>query len=336
MKKICCFGELLLRFSPQLQGEWIHQASMSVYVGGAELNAAHALALWQLPVRYCTAVPDHYLSKEILASLEAKNIDTSRVHFSGSRIGTYYLPQGADLKNAGVIYDRSNAPTALLQPGDINWDKTLEGVGWFHFSAITPALSASVALVCEEALKEAASRNIFISVDLNYRAKLWQYGKDAVEVMPGLVKYCNLVMGNIWAAEQMLGISLPSPLQRAKEILISQAEKTSKMIMENFPACKQVANTFRFDHDSGVNYYATLYDGRELYVSGEQQVSLITDRVGSGDCFMAGLIYGNVHRYEPQQIIDFATTAACKKFAVKGDATTVSANEIKNSMPRYA
>src|SRR5688572_27715712 len=265
MKKICCFGELLLRFSPQLQGEWIHQASMPVYVGGAELNAAHALALWNLPVRYCTAVPDHYLSKEILAAVEAKNIDTSRVHFSGSRIGTYYLPQGADLKNAGVIYDRSNASTALLQPGDINWDKTLEGVGWFHFSAITPGLSASVALVCEEALKEASSRNIFISVDLNYRAKLWQYGKDPLDVMPGLVKYCNLVMGNIWAVERMLGIGLPAPLQRSKEVLISQAERTSKIIMETYAACRQVANTFRFDHDTGLNYYATLYDGRQLY-----------------------------------------------------------------------
>lgn len=336
MKKILCFGELLLRFSPQVQGEWIQHATMPVYVGGAELNAAHALALWHLPVCYCTAVPDHYLSKEILASLEAKNIDTSRVHFSGSRIGTYYLPQGADLKNAGVIYDRSNASTALLQPGDINWEKTLEGVSWLHFSAITPALSASVALVCEEALKEAAARGIFISVDLNYRAKLWQYGKDPMEVMPGLVQYCNLVMGNIWAAERMLGISLPAPLQRTKEVLINQAEKTSKSILETYSACRQVANTFRFDHETGVNYYATLFDGKELYVSQEQHVKTITDRVGSGDCFMAGLIYGNVNRYEPQQIIDFATTAACKKFGVKGDATTVTVNEIKNSMPRYA
>lgn len=336
MKKICCFGELLLRFSPQLQGEWIHHASMPVYVGGAELNAAHALALWHLPVRYCTAIPENYLSKEILASLEAKNIDTSRIHFSGQRIGTYYLPQGADLKNAGVIYDRSHSSTAMLQPGDINWEQTLEGVTWFHFSAITPALSASAALVCEEALKEAAARNIFISVDLNYRSKLWQYGKDPQEVMPELVKYCNLVMGNIWAAEKMLGVNLPAPLQRTKEVLLNQAEKSSRQLMESYPACRQVANTFRFDHDSGVSYYATLYDGSQLYVSYEQQVEVITDRVGSGDCFMAGLIYGNTNRFEPQQIIDFATTAACKKFAVKGDATTVTVNEIKNSMPKYA
>src|SRR5690606_20683682 len=135
-----------------------------------------------------------------------KNIDTSAIHYSGSRVGLYYLQQGTDVKNSGVIFDRAGSSFAQLKKGMINWDEVFEGITWFHFSAIAAALSQSAAEVCEEALQAASSKGITISVDLNYRNKLWQYGKQPIEVMPGLVKYCNLVMGNLWAANVMLGI----------------------------------------------------------------------------------------------------------------------------------
>ncbi len=190
---VFCFGEILLRMSPALKRDWIHKASMLVYAGGAELNVAAALSKWNVPVKYATAMPDNYLSKEIMKELRSKNIDTSAIHLSGNRIGVYYLPQGADLKNAGVIYDRANSSFSELKPGMINWDEALKGCSWFHFSAISPALNDNVALVCKEALKTASAKGLTISVDLNYRAKLWQYGKRPPQIMPEMVKYCQVL-----------------------------------------------------------------------------------------------------------------------------------------------
>ena len=157
---ICCFGEVLLRFSPQLKGKFIEQASMPVYVGGAELNVATALANWGLQAKYITAVPDNYLAREIIASITQRKIDASQINYGGEKIGSYYLPQGTDLKNNGVIYDRAHSSFATLKPGSLNWDALLEGVSWFHFSAISPALNEAAATVCLEALQAAAKKNI--------------------------------------------------------------------------------------------------------------------------------------------------------------------------------
>jgi 2-dehydro-3-deoxygluconokinase len=335
MSKVLCLGELLLRLSPQLNQQWIREATMPVYVGGAELNAATALARWGVPVTYCTALPDNYLSREIIASVKERNIETNTIVLSGDRIGIYYLPQGLDLKNAGVIYDRANSSFATLKPGQIDWDKVLKGVSWFHFSAINPALNEQAATVCKEALQMAVQKNIFTSVDLNYRAKLWQYGKAPAEVMPELVQYCDLVMGNIWAAEKMLDISLNLPLE-SKEAYLQQAEWTSQAIVKQFPKCRQVANTFRFEGDTGLTYFATLFKNNQFFVSSEYTTSQVVDKVGSGDCFMAGLIYGNRNQLPDQEIIDFAAAAAYTKLFIKGDATTVAADEIKKAYTHYA
>lgn len=187
---------------------------MPVFVGGAELNVATALAKWNTPVGYCTILPDNFLSRQLLKALYEKHIDASSVLLSNNRIGIYYLPQGTDVKNAGVIYDRNNSSFSQLQKGTIDWDKTLDGITWFHFSAICPALSQQVADVCEEALQACVKKNITISVDLNYRAKLWQYGRQPNEVMPQLVQYCHLVMGNVWAAEIMLELPVRPHLKK--------------------------------------------------------------------------------------------------------------------------
>lgn len=336
MKTVFCFGELLLRLSPVLNGEWIKQATMPVFVGGAELNVAQALTRWGVPASYSTALPDHYLSKEISEYVQCLGIDTSTILYNGNRIGTYYLPQGADLKNAGVIYDRAYSSFYELKPGQIDWEELLQGKTWFHFSAISPALNENVAMVCKEGLQVATKMGLYISVDLNYRAKLWQWGKQPVEVMPELVQYCDLIMGNIWAAEKMLGINLASSLSDNKESYLKQAEQTSLAICNQFPNCKQVANTFRFDREEGLHYYASLFNHNHLYVSHERQTATVIDKVGSGDCFMAGLIYGNYNQLSPQEIIDFAAAAAFNKLFVKGDATTTSVEEIKKGYLSYA
>lgn len=331
-KAICCFGELLLRFSPQMQGVFIKDASMRVYIGGAELNVATALAKWDLPVSYLTAVPENYLSKEIIDFIRKKNIDTSAIQFRGSRIGIYYLPQGADMKNNAVIYDRDHSSFASLKPGDINWDKVLSNVSWFHLSAISPALNEGTAAVCLEAVKAAASKNITISVDLNYRARLWQYGKQPDEVMPEIVRYCDVIMGNVWSAEKLLGIALQPGFTHdaaTKETYIGEAARTAKKIQELFPKCKAVANTFRFDEGEGIRYFATLRTGNKDFHSATYTAPKIIDKVGSGDCFMGGLIYALSKEMKPDDTIEFAAAAAFGKLQEQGDVTSNSIEDVQ-------
>ncbi len=330
MNKALCFGELLLRLSPSSDGEWLQQHSLPAFVGGAECNVATALALWGMPSGYCTAMPDNFLSRQLAGYLEQKKMDTSAIHYGGSRLGIYYLQPGTDVKNSGVIFDRAGSAFAELQKGMINWENSFKGVSWFHFSAIAASLSASAAAVCKEALEVASAKGISISVDLNYRSKLWQYGKQPVEIMPALVDHCDLVMGNIWSAHMMLGIPLQEEWikQGTKNAYLQQAEATSKAIQQQFPKVKSVANTFRFDMEEGIQYYTTLFQ-QQLLVSAEYSATKVLDKVGSGDCFMAGLIYGMNHGFAPQQTLDFAAAAAFNKLFIPGDTTNQSVQEIK-------
>ncbi|RFM28600.1 sugar kinase [Deminuibacter soli] len=338
MKKVFCFGELLLRMSPVLNGTWIKENSMPVFIGGAELNVAHALANWQVPVQYCTALPANYLSAEICTAVQAKNIDTSTVLFSGERIGTYYLPQGADLKHAGVIYDRAYSSFWSLKPGTIDWDTLLAGASWFHFSAISPALNENVVAVCKEGLEAATRLGLKISVDLNYRARLWQYGKTPASVMRGLAGYCDVIMGNIWAAATLLDIPVDNELIAAdsRENYLEHASRTAAAIMEQFPRCTTVANTFRFDDGhGGIRYYAALNQPGVQFVSHHMKAASIADKVGSGDCFMAGLIYGIHNGHTPQQVINYAAAAAFGKLQETGDATRQTISSIHSILASY-
>lgn len=331
-KKVFCFGELLMRLSPSLNGDWIRNNSLSVFIGGAELNVATALAKWNIPVKYCSAIPENYLSKEIAEALIQKQIDVSAMHYSGNRIGTYYLPQGADMKNAGVIYDRAYSSFSELKPGMIDWHSVLEEVEWFHFTAINPALSANVVEVCEEALKVCKEKNITISIDLNYRAKLWQYGVAPVEVMQQLLPYCDIVMGNIWAANSLLGIPVDPKIHilADKNELLAHSIQTAKQIQQLYPKVKTVAHTFRFDAgEKGISYYATIYHESQQYVSKHLFADEIVDKVGSGDCFMAALIYSLYQGLPAQEVINIAATAAFGKLFEKGDTTQQNIEHIQ-------
>ena len=324
MTKVCCFGELLLRFSPVANGEWIRQGSMPVFVGGAELNVATALANWGVPVKYSTALPENSLADEIIDYIAEKRIDPSGVVRFGERIGSYFLPQGTDLKNANVIYDRAHSAFSELMAGKVDWDAVLQETSWLHVSAISPALSAEVAGACRELLAVASAKGITISMDLNHRARLWQYGMDPTEIMPGLVDYCDVVMGNIWAANALLGIPVDEHIHAKgqPQDYVAHARATSKAIQERFPRCKVVANTFRFDvPPAGLRYYTTLYTDGQQYVSPELTTDSVIDRVGSGDCFMAGLIYGLYNQHSPQDVVNFAAEAAFGKLQELGDAT---------------
>lgn len=328
---VLCFGELLLRICPDADGKWLDENNLPFYIAGAELNAATALALWGIPTKYFTVLPNNHVSAQIVGYIQKKNIDTGPILYGGNRIGVYYLTPGKDMKHNALIYDRAYSSFAELKTGTVDWDKVLQGISWFHFSAICPALSQNAADVCNEVLQAASKKGITISIDLNYRSKLWQYGKLPQQIMPGLVKYCNLVMGNIWAAETLLGIPA-SVTETADKIIYSDAaQKTSARIMEQYPACKAVANTFRFDA-ADIRYYGTLATSDGFCTSAEYQSETIVDKVGSGDCFMAGLIYGFYNQIGVQQTLDFATAAAFKKLFIKGDITNKSVEEITKAI----
>lgn len=330
--KVFCFGELLLRLSPSLNGEWIRRNEMSVFIGGAELNVATALAKWNVPVKYSSALPKHYLTNEILAFLQQKKIDVSSMHFSGSRIGTYYLPQGADMKNAGVIYDRAHSSFSELKPGMIQWSEVLKDVRWFHFTAINPALTPNVVDVCEEAIQYCKQHDITVSIDLNYRAKLWQYGVEPVKMMSRLLPYCDIVMGNIWAANTLLGIPVDSEIhiEANKNALLNHSISTAQTIQQIYPNVKTIAHTFRFDKgEKGINYFATIYQDGVQLVSKHLQADEIVDKVGSGDCFMAALIYSLYHQLPLQEVINIAACAAFGKLFEKGDTTEQTIEKIQ-------
>jgi len=330
MGKLVCFGELLLRFSPDADGSWISNNSMPVFIGGAELNVATALANWQQEVIYCTALPDNAITEHLRGYLRGKKIDDTHVYLSGERVGTYYMPQGSDLKNASVIYDRAGSSFYQLKPGMIDWDEVLKEVSWFHFSAISPALNDSAVAVCLEAVKAASAKSITVSVDLNYRSKLWKYGKEPVQMMPSLIEHCDVVMGNIWSANTLLGTFIDEDIHARKsdDAYLAHATATSEELFQRFPKCKMMANTFRFDAGEGIHYYAALNTKTEQYVSPQFNSSKVIDKAGSGDCFMAGLMYGLTNNKPLPEVLDFAAAATFGKLHQKGDASSMSVDDV--------
>ncbi len=338
LKKVCSFGEILFRFAVPNEKNRLDESKLSVYLGGAELNVANALASWNVPVKYCTAMPDNFISTQIENSLEEKKIDTSAIKKTGDRIGSYYLAESAEIKHAGVVYDRAHSSFSQLKVGMIDWEKVLEDCDWFHFSAIVPALNKNLVAVCHEALKVATQKGITISIDLNYRAKLWTDVKNIPAVIKPLVAQCDVVMGNIWSAQILLGTPLNDKVKDVmhQENCIEQANETSAAIFKNFPKVQFVANTFRFSDDAQTLYYGTLHtrlaETFQCNVSTLFKTEKVIDKVGSGDCFMAGLIYGALNNFEHQKIIIFAASAAFGKLQERGDATQQTVKEILNRM----
>lgn len=316
--------------SPDASGEWLSKNQLPVYLGGAELNVANALANWKVPVKYFTALPDNAMSNAIVASQEANNIDCSSIHFSGNRIGIYYLTQGADLKNTGVIYDREHSSFADLKPGMINWNEVLADCDWFHFSAISPALNATVAGVCKEALEVAAKKGLTISVDLNYRSKLWQYGKMPATVMPELVNYCHIIMGNIWSVESLLGIpaTLESSTGKPTAALVAAAKQSIDAVSAAYPAATTFAYTFRLSD----SYFGVLQKDNTMFTSADYKINQVIDKVGSGDCFMAGLLYGFYNANPAANIVNFAAAAAVGKLYEIGDASKQTIQDVQQKM----
>lgn len=320
--RIAVFGEFLLRVSTQT-GHFINASEgIAIYAGGSEANVASSLACMKTPVSYISCIPDNPLANQALNSLKERGVDTGQCRFAGDRLGLYFLLSANGLSKGEVVYDRKYSSFSSLKPGDINWDEVLEGHDWLHWTALTPALNEGMIAICEEALQAAQKKGLTISVDLNYRNRLWNYGKSPIEVMPSLVAYCDVIMGNIWAANTMLGTSVDASLDRntTKELYIEHANRSAQEVFKQFKNCKHIAYTFRFmDNPSHNLFYGTYHNQEGNYASETFETNEVIDRIGSGDAFMGGLIHALTTGKENQAVIDLATSAGFKKLFVKGD-----------------
>nr|WP_068892797.1 sugar kinase [Pedobacter panaciterrae] len=321
-ENILVFGELLLRFSSTEDQFISKNHTVALFPGGSEANVSASLGQWKLPVSYLTCAPDNALTANALQFLSDLGVNTSKTILEGNRLGLYFLLSANGLTSGQVVYDRKFSSFSSINPGMIDWDKVLDGFTWFHWTALTPALNENTALVCKEALIAARKKGITISVDLNYRNRLWDYGKQPIDVMPELIQYCDVIMGNIWAANKMLGTSVNEDLNRqtTPEEYFSHSETSAQEIFTLFPQCKHIANTFRFmDNPKHNLFYGTYHTPESNYISAIHETNEVIDRIGSGDAFMAGLIYGLINNESGQEIINKATNSGYQKLFVKGD-----------------
>lgn len=323
---ILCFGELLLHFAPDSHGNWLNDQSLKIYVGGAEYNVASALAQWKNPVKLLSALPENFIGKQLESQLKNKGIEMLAEKNNG-RIGTFYLSSDGDMQNASVVYDRFPSVFTQSDFETLSFDEIFSKVKWLHISTITPALSENAYQKCLDLIKESASRNITVSLDLNYRASLWE-GRNPFDTIKTLMPFVNVLMGNIWSIQQFLDIPVDYKLNGTFDDnnLLKQAQKSASEVQKMYPNVTVIANTFRFTSGEEVNYFATLFADQNLLVSEHYQSDKIEERVGSGDSFMAALIHGILKGNYSPQILEDATKVAFKKLFVKGDTIDESIN----------
>lgn len=323
MNLILSVGEILIR--QQSLGDTFFDKKnnrLEIFPGGSEANVAVSLAQMGDNVAYSSAFPRNALSEEILGILNNLGVRTDKVLHTGDRLGTYILMSANGLSKGEVIYDRKYSSFSQLNKGDFDIGSLFDSVSWLHWTALTPALNQNMADLMAELLQEAANRGITISVDLNYRNRLWQYGKEPIDIMPELAAHCDVIMGNIWAANKMLGTTVDDSLNRdtPQDTYLASAEKSAQEIFQKYPKCKHVAYTFRFmDSPTHNLFYGTYHTPTENVCSDTMETSAVVDRIGSGDAFMAGYIHALIHQMTPQEVIDTATGAGYHKLFVKGD-----------------
>ncbi|UTX50840.1 sugar kinase [Chryseobacterium sp. MA9] len=325
LSKILCFGELLLHFAPDSEGNWLNEQSLKIYVGGAEYNVAAALSQWENSVKLLTALPENFVGNQLEFQLKNKGIEVLAGKTQG-RIGTFYLSSDGDMQNASVVYDRFPSVFTQSDFEAFSDEEIFSDVKWLHISTITPALSDHAFRKCLHIMKEARAKNITVSLDLNYRALLWQ--NQSPHTIKELMPFVNVLMGNIWSVEQFLNIPIEYELNGNfdDENLLKQAGKTALEIRKQFPNVESIANTFRFTNGEQVNYFATLFAGEQLLISEKYNADKIEERVGSGDSFMAALVHGILKGNPDQQILEDAAKVAFKKLFVKGDTIDESIN----------
>jgi 2-dehydro-3-deoxygluconokinase len=329
MQRCITFGEIMLRLKPPGSERLLQSPLLEATFGGGEANVAVGLARFGMNVAYVSIIPNNALGDACIGELRKQGIDTSLIVRKGNRLGIYFLEPGANQRPSKVIYDRLNSAIADAQSGDIDWQTAFNGATWFHITGITPALSRSAAELSLEAVKTAQEKGVTISCDLNFRKKLWQYGSSAPEVMGELVKHVDIAMGNEEDCQKSLGLKVEIDVDVGKLEIEKYRELTDR-VLELFPNIKKIAVTMRESHSADHNGWSAVFNTRsEFLVSQKYEIHDIIDRVGSGDAFASGLIYGFTNLATDKEALEFAVAASCLKHSIPGDLPLLSVDEVK-------
>ena len=333
--KVVTFGEIMVRFSAQDYLKLIQANRFDVSYAGAEANVAVSLANYGLETDYITCLPDNPIAERCIMDLRGHKVGVDHIQRTGKRMGILYLETGSNARPSKVYYDREDSSIATVVPGSIDWKEILKDATWFHWTGITPALSANAAAECLKAIKTANELGVTVSCDINYRGNLWKYGKTAAEVMPEMVAGSDVILGNEEDCEKVFGIK-PKDFDAAKtngNVDQSSFLSVCQQMMERFPRCKKMVVTLRGAINANHNTCGgVLYNGKELIESRRYDITDIVDRVGGGDSFMGGLIFGLLHYQDDHKALEFATAASCLKHTLKGDYNWVTVQEVENLM----
>lgn len=333
MAKIVTFGEIMVRLGAPDYLKLIQTDKFEVSYAGAEANVAVSLANYGMQTDYITCLPDNPIAERCIMDLRGHKVGVDNIQRSGKRMGILYLETGSNARPSKVYYDREDSSIATVERGSINWHEILKDADWFHWTGITPALSENAAAECLKAIKTANELGVTVSCDINYRGNLWHYGKTATEVMPEMVAGSDIVLANEEDCEKVFGIK---PQNFDVENTGGQIEQRSflsvcEQMMQKFPRCKKMVVTLRGAINANHNTWGgVLYDGNTLFESRRYDITDIVDRVGGGDSFMGGLIYGLLRYEDDKEALEFAAAASCLKHTIKGDFNLVTVQEVEN------
>lgn len=329
MKTTVTMGEVMLRLRSPEHYKLFQVPSLEATFGGGESNVAASLANFELPSRFVTAIPANPVGDGCIREIRKYGVDCSAISRKGDRLGIYFLETGANQRPSQVVYDRAHSAISEASPEDFDWDAVFADAGWFHITGITPAISDSAATLSIRAIEEAKKRKITVSIDLNYRKKLWKYGKTAEEVMPLLVEKCDVIIANEEDCQKSLGISLDSVEVESGELPLEHYRELSDRVLKAYPNVQTIAITLResvsADHN---NWSAILNNRKDFFHSRRYEIHNIIDRVGGGDSFAAGLIYGLQTEDEDAKALEFAVAASCLKHSISGDINLTKKNEV--------
>jgi len=331
MKKIVTFGEIMLRLSPPGALRFGQARSFDVVYGGGESNVAVTLANFGLATEFVTRLPSNEIGDACLQYLRQYSLGTNHILRGGERLGIYFLETGAVMRGSQVVYDRANSSFATIKPGMVDWKTVFQDALWFHWTGITPAISEGAAIVCQEAVETARTMGVTVSCDMNYRAKLWKWGKSAREVMEQLVAKSDVAIGNEEDAEKVFGIKAPETDVHTGKVSSEQYVYVCDELHKKFPNLKTIAITLRGSLSASHNTWsAILWQNNRIYSAPLYNITHIVDRVGGGDSFMGGLIYGLLtFANDPQKTLDFAVAASALKHTVFGDFNLVTVSEVE-------
>lgn len=327
--KVLTFGEIMLRLRAPGHERLFQSNMLEATFGGGEANVAVSLANFGMDAQFCTMLPENAIGDECVRELRRFGVDVSKIQRGKGRMGIYFLENGANQLPSKVIYDRADSAIALAKPGDFNWDAIFDGVDWFHITGITPAISESAMLLSLESVREAKKRGVTVSCDLNYRKNLWKYGKKAEEVMRELANYVDVAIANEEDVQKSLGITVDVDVESG-ELDREKYRALGDKVLNTYPNMRMIAITLRESHSADWNGWAAcLNDRSNFFVSKKYEIRDIIDRVGGGDSFAGGLIYGLNHYEDRQQALEFAVAASCLKHSIIGDFNRVSVSDVE-------